>query len=63
MSDLSHPPSLSAAGDPAVVDPAVTVNSPADPPPSTERREITGRSPNQLAWLRLKRDSTAASVL
>ncbi|QLQ35991.1 ABC transporter permease [Micromonospora robiginosa] len=55
MSDLSHPPSLTAPGDPAAGDPIVTT------PPGTAaaRREIVGRSPNQLAWLRLKRDRTA----
>ncbi|MEU5942065.1 ABC transporter permease [Micromonospora sp. NPDC047548] len=59
MSDMSHPPSLSTPRDPDVVDAAVAVNSPADVPPSRQRREIVGRSPNQLAWLRLKRDRTA----
>ncbi|MFI5837675.1 ABC transporter permease [Micromonospora sp. NPDC051300] len=55
MSDLSHPPSLTAPGDPAAGDPIVT----APPGTTAGRREIVGRSPNQLAWLRLKRDRTA----
>ncbi|WP_262281781.1 ABC transporter permease [Micromonospora sp. MA102] len=55
MSDLSHPPSLTAPGEPAAPDPAVN----ATVPPGAARREIVGRSPNQLAWLRLKRDRTA----
>jgi peptide/nickel transport system permease protein len=60
MSDLSHPPSLTAPGDPAAPDPAVGVAG----APAAGRREIIGRSPNQLAWLRLKRDRTArASAL
>lgn len=55
MSDLSHPPSLTAPADPAASDPAVASGEPA----ATGRSEIVGRSPNQLAWLRLKRDRTA----
>ncbi|MFG3691650.1 ABC transporter permease [Micromonospora sp. NPDC047740] len=55
MSDMSHPPSLTAPGDPAAPDVAVETESPAQ----AGRREIVGRSPNQLAWLRLKRDRTA----
>ncbi|MGW5670529.1 ABC transporter permease [Micromonospora sp. NPDC003776] len=55
MSDLSHPPSLTAAAEPAAPDPAVASGDPA----ATGRSEIVGRSPNQLAWLRLKRDRTA----
>ncbi|MEU2613643.1 ABC transporter permease [Micromonospora sp. NPDC007271] len=54
MSDMSHPPSLAAA-EPAGPDLAVETGSPAP----AGRREIVGRSPNQLAWLRLKRDRTA----
>ncbi|MCW3842522.1 ABC transporter permease [Micromonospora yasonensis] len=56
MSDLSHPPSLTAAGEPAAPDPAVAAELPAT---AASRSEIIGRSPNQLAWLRLKRDRTA----
>ncbi len=56
MSDMSHPPSLTASGDSAAPDLAVDAES---PPPVTGRREIVGRSPTQLAWLRLKRDRTA----
>ncbi|MCZ7437422.1 ABC transporter permease [Micromonospora sp. WMMC241] len=55
MSDLSHPPSLTAPGVPAAGDATVEV------PPETAAGpgKIVGRSPNQLAWLRLKRDRTA----
>ncbi|OKI69719.1 ABC transporter permease [Micromonospora sp. CB01531] len=52
---MSQPPSLTAHGDPAAPDVAVETES----PPEGGRREIVGRSPNQLAWLRLKRDRTA----
>ena len=39
---------------------AVDVNAPIDtPPPTGEERKVVGRSPGQLAWLRLKRDRTA----
>ncbi|MFD2763018.1 ABC transporter permease [Micromonospora eburnea] len=56
MSDMSHPPSLATPGDSSAS--AIAVD--ADPTPSADgRREIVGRSPNQLAWLRLKRDRTA----
>ncbi|MFR9780653.1 ABC transporter permease [Micromonospora sp. MS34] len=55
MSDLSQPPSPSADTDPAAPVRAVAV----DPPAAAGRPQIVGRSPNQLAWLRLKRDRTA----
>ncbi|MFI7214193.1 ABC transporter permease [Micromonospora maritima] len=55
MSDLSHPPSLTAPGDPGTGEPVVESGSGL----SAGRREFVGRSPNQLAWLRLKRDRTA----
>lgn len=55
MSDMSHPPVRSVPGDPA----SVEVLPPADPPPEGRRRTIVGRSPGQLAWLRLRRDRTA----
>src|SRR5262245_58292030 len=40
---------------------ALDVNSPVDVavPKGTDKKEIVGRSPGQLAWLRLKRDRTA----
>jgi peptide/nickel transport system permease protein len=40
---------------------ALDVNSPVDvaAPKGVDRKEIVGRSPGQLAWLRLKRDRTA----
>jgi peptide/nickel transport system permease protein len=42
---------------------AVDVNSPADAPaPGADPKEIIGRSPGQLAWLRLKRDRTALTT-
>ncbi|SBT45043.1 ABC transporter permease [Micromonospora narathiwatensis] len=56
MSDRSHPPSLATPGDSAA--PALAVDA-ESPPAAAGRREIVGRSPNQLAWLRLKRDRTA----
>jgi peptide/nickel transport system permease protein len=38
----------------------VAVGTPAEPtPPGTPAKEIVGRSPGQLAWLRLRRDRTA----
>ncbi|WP_422741735.1 ABC transporter permease [Micromonospora sp. WMMD754] len=55
MSDLSHPPSLTEPGRPGAGEPAVEAGN----TPPTGRREFVGRSPNQLAWLRLKRDRTA----
>jgi peptide/nickel transport system permease protein len=40
---------------------ALEVNSPADvPADQVPKKEFVGRSPGQLAWLRLKRDRTAA---
>ncbi|WP_422733455.1 ABC transporter permease [Micromonospora sp. WMMD558] len=57
MSDMSHPPSLSLAGEPT--EPVAEVNSPADTPAGAANRDIVGRSPGELAWLRLKRDRTA----
>src|SRR5918998_2103861 len=56
MSDTSHPSLNLAVESP---DPLAEVNSPADAVPVRRRREFVGRSPGQLAWLRLKRDRTA----
>ncbi|MEV1146191.1 ABC transporter permease [Micromonospora sp. NPDC049799] len=56
MSDTSHPSLNLAVESP---DPLAEVNSPADEVPARRRREFVGRSPGQLAWLRLKRDRTA----
>jgi len=40
---------------------ALEVNSPVDvPADQVQKKEFVGRSPGQLAWLRLKRDRTAA---
>jgi peptide/nickel transport system permease protein len=39
---------------------ALEVNSPVDAPIEAQKKEFVGRSPGQLAWLRLKRDRTAA---
>ncbi|MFI7576012.1 ABC transporter permease [Micromonospora sp. NPDC049497] len=58
MSDTSHP-ALNLAGE--SLDPMAEVNSPVDAIPLHRRREIVGRSPGQLAWLRLKRDRTASA--
>ncbi|WDZ82685.1 ABC transporter permease [Micromonospora cathayae] len=55
MSDMSHPPALSVAGDPV----SEGVMTSVDPPTDGKGRQVVGRSPGQLAWMRLRRDRTA----
>ncbi|MEV7229319.1 MULTISPECIES: ABC transporter permease [Polymorphospora] len=59
MSSTTSPPGMQPVGD-GMTGSAMEVGSPTDAPQTTaEERNFVGRSPGQLAWLRLKRDKTA----
>jgi peptide/nickel transport system permease protein len=61
MGNTTANPGPSSAGNPGTVGMALDVEPAASLPEGLPPKAIVGRSPGQLAWMRLKRDRTALS--